>query len=163
MGQKASITTLSLEAQHQVAPEVSFIHNFPGAVVSGIARGNIGPFMRFLKTVWAWLGPLVHIPLEEAGDRHLFLCTSARFPAGPNDATAGVPPPEGLDVATGIDGEVGSGVYSINEKGDSSGANVEHLMTQFREQGMVARVWKKIESDIRSALATGKDGLDTAG
>lgn len=78
-GHTASITTLALEGHQQAFPEVSYVHNFPGAVELGIGRGDIGYLMRFLKTVFALLGPLVHIPLEEAGLRHLFLCTSARF------------------------------------------------------------------------------------
>lgn len=79
MRHTAAITTLALEAHQAAAPELSLVHNFPGAVKSGISRGSIGPLMRILKTVWALLGSLVHIPLEEAGDRHLLLCTNARF------------------------------------------------------------------------------------
>lgn len=153
---EASIITLDLEAHHNAAPEVSFVHNFPGAVVSGIARGSIGPLMRVLKTVWAVLGPLVHIPLEEAGDRHLFLCTSARFSTGPEDETAGVPLVDGLALARGSDGQIGSGVYSIDANGESATPKVEKLLAQLRSQGMVERVRENIESDINGALASSK-------
>lgn len=152
--QLASITTLALEKHHQTAPEVSFVHNFPGAVESGIARGSIGPFMRVLKTIFAVLGPLVHIPLEEAGDRHLFLCTSARFPADPDDKAAGVPLDDGLTAARGSDGESGSGVYSIDANGESAGPKVEKLLAQLRSEGMVEKVWGNIESDIKGALGS---------
>ncbi|KAF8214084.1 hypothetical protein K438DRAFT_1706355 [Mycena galopus ATCC 62051] len=155
-GHDASITTLALEAHHKTAPEVAFIHNFPGAVESGISRGSIGPLMRVLKTIFAVLGPLVHIPLVEAGDRHLFLCTSARFSAGPEDATAGVPLVEGLVLARGTDGQIGSGVYSIDANGDSASPKVEKLLAQLRSQGLVERVRENIESDINAALATRK-------
>ena len=155
-GHEASITTLALEAHHKAAPEVSFVHNFPGAVESGIARGSIGGLMRVLKTIYAVLGPLVHIPLDEAGDRHLFLCTSARFSTGPEDATAGVPLVDGLALARGTDGQIGSGVYSIDAKGESAGLNVERLLAKLRSQGMVERVWEHIESEVNGALASRK-------
>ena len=61
------------------------MHNFPGAVESGIVRGSIGWLVRFLKTVWGVLGSWVHIPLEEAGDRHVFFCTSARSSNGSDE------------------------------------------------------------------------------
>ncbi|KAF2812205.1 uncharacterized protein BDZ99DRAFT_558045 [Mytilinidion resinicola] len=156
-GHKASVTTLALEAHHKAAPEVAFLHNFPGAVESGIARGSIGGLMRFLKTVWGVLGPLVHISLVEAGDRHLFFCTSARFSAGPEDEAAGVPLVDGLAFARGTDGQVGSGVYSIDEKGESAGAKVEKLLVQLRNQGMVERLIENVEADINGTLASGKD------
>lgn len=112
--------------------------------------------MRFLKTVWAVLGPLVHIPLVEAGDRHVFFCTSARFSAGYDDATPGVPLADGLTFARGTDGQVGSGVYSIDANGESAGPKVEKLLAQLRSQGMVEQVWENIQSDINGALASGK-------
>lgn len=140
-GHTASIVTIALEAHHDAAPEVSFVHIFPGAVKSGIAGGEIGA--------------LVHIPLVEAGDRHVFLC-SARFPAGPEDVTAGVPLVDGLAVARGTDGQSGSGVYSIDANGESGGPKVEKLLARLRGQGMVERVRENIESDINGALASGK-------
>ena len=155
-GHEASIVTLSLEAQHEVAPEVSFVHNFPGAVESGIARGSIGPLMRVLKTIWAILGPLVHIPLTEAGDRHLFLCTSARFSAGPEDTTAGVPLVDGLDFAKGTDGQKGSGVYSIDAYGESAKPKVEALLARLRSDGMVKQIGERIESDINGVRVSSK-------
>lgn len=156
-GHEASITTLALEAHHKAAPEVSFVHNFPGAVESGIARGSIGGLMRVLKTVYAMLGSLVHMPLVEAGDRHVFLCTSARFSAGLQDATAGVPLIDGLAYARGTDGKIGSGVYSIDAKGDSAAPKVEKLLAELRSKGMVERVRDTIETDINSALISSKD------
>ena len=155
-GHQASITTLALEAHQKSAPEVSFVHNFPGAVESGIARGEIGWLMRFLKTVWAVLGPLVHIPLEQAGDRHLFLCTSARFAATSENEAAGVPLADGLAVARGTGGKAGSGVYSIDANGESASPKVERLLAQLRSEGMVERVKERIDADIGSALASSK-------
>ncbi len=154
---QASITTLALEAHHALAPEVSFVHNFPGAVESGIARGSIGWLMRCLKIIFSVLGSWVHIPLEEAGDRHVFFCTSARFSAGSEDTTAGVPLLDGLALARGTDGQVGSGVYSIDHNGESASPKVERLLAQFRSQGMVEQVIRTTESDINSAPESRRD------
>ncbi|MCJ1402181.1 hypothetical protein MMC11_005401 [Xylographa trunciseda] len=159
-GHEVSITTLALETHHKAAPEVSFVHNFPGAVESGIARGSIGVLMRVLKTVYAVLGPLVHMPLVEAGDRHVFLCTSARFSSGPEDPTAGVPLVDGLAFARGTDGQIGSSVYSIGADGESAGPKVERLLAQLRSQGMVEWVWENIESGISGALASSNGGQE---
>ncbi|KAF2667619.1 hypothetical protein BT63DRAFT_447443 [Microthyrium microscopicum] len=154
MGHTASLITLDLEAHHKAAPEVSFVHNFPGAVESGIARGSIGAFMRVLKTIYAFLGPLVHIPLVEAGDRHLFLCTSARFSSGVEDVAAGVPLGDGLAVARGTDGQAGCGVYSIDANGESAGPKAERLLAELRSQGLVEKVREVIDTDINWALAS---------
>lgn len=151
-GHTASITTLALEGHQKACPEVSYVHNFPGAVESGIARGSIGWIMRFLKTVFAILGPLVHIPLEEAGQRHLFLCTSARFSAGADDAAPGVPLIEGLEYSRGTTGKPGSGVYSIDANGDSASPKVEKLLAGLREGGAVQKIMDNIACDIGNAL-----------
>ncbi|TKA81526.1 hypothetical protein B0A55_02982 [Friedmanniomyces simplex] len=155
-GHMASVTTLALEAHHRSAPEVSFVHNFPGSVKSGIDRGSIGPLMRTLKTIFIVLAPLVNIPLEEAGDRHLFLCTSARFSAGSQDKAAGVPLADGLALARSSDGQSGSGVYSIDAYGASAKPKVERLLAKLRGEDMVQRVQNAIEADINSALASHK-------
>lgn len=157
MAHLASVTTLDLAAHQKTAPEVSFVHNFPGSVASGIARGSIGPLMRTLKTIWHILGSLVNIPLEEAGDRHLFLCTSARFPpAGEDKSAAGVPLCDGLELASGINGLAGSGVYSINEKGDSAGPKTEKVLAEHVRQGLVDTIRAKIRYDIECALDPNK-------
>lgn len=156
-GHQASITTLALEAHHKTAPEVSFVHNFPGAVESGIARGDIGWLMRFLKTIFAILGSLVHIPLEEAGDRHLFFCTSARFSNGASDAAGGAPLGEELEYARGIDCQPASGVYSVDQNGESAGASVEKLLASFRERSLAEQIMQKIDADVNKALAPSVD------
>ena len=152
-GHQASITTLALVAHHKAAPEVSFVHNFPGAVESWIARGSIGWLMRFLKIIESVLGSWVHIPLEDAGDCHVFFCTSARFSNGSEDTTTGVPLVEGLGLARGTDGEPGTGVYSIDHNGESAGSKTERLLAWMRTQGVVEEVMEKLESGINGALA----------
>ena len=58
------------------------------------------------------LKTLVFVPVDESGERHLYLATSARFPAlkGGSD---GVQLGDGDEIALGTTGEVGSGMYSV--------------------------------------------------
>ncbi|KAF2229514.1 hypothetical protein EV356DRAFT_455682 [Viridothelium virens] len=150
----ASITTLSLEAHQRENPSVSYIHNFPGVVRSGITRGTAGPLLTALKTVFRLIGPLVYMPSKEAGDRHLFLSTSAKYAAGAHDPTAGVPLSNGIEVARGTNGKAGGGVYSIDASGESAKPVVGQTLAGLRSNGMVETVMNTIEADIQSALAT---------
>ena len=81
-GQASSLVTLSLEALAKKAPDVSFIHDFPGPVKTNLGRGGEGAAIYFLNVVFKIIWPLVNTPVHESGERHLFLATSARYPAG---------------------------------------------------------------------------------
>jgi hypothetical protein len=61
----ASIATLGLEAMAKMAPEVSFIHAFPGPVKSGIERGSISLLLGVIKVSVA-LG-MFGVSVEECG------------------------------------------------------------------------------------------------
>lgn len=147
----ASITTLSLESHHQAYPQVSFIHNFPGVIKSGIARGT-SPLLAVFRLFSSIFGGLIYMPTEEAGDRHLFLATSARYSAGQDDATGGVPLSSPIILARGTNGETGSGVYSIDASGESASPAVEQALAGLRRDGMVEKVMTVIEADTESAL-----------
>ncbi|THZ14557.1 hypothetical protein D6C91_07251 [Aureobasidium pullulans] len=152
----ASITTLSLESHHKDNPNVSFVHNFPGVIKSGITRGTSGVVLTALKAVVRIFGSLFYMPAEEAGDRHVFLSTSARYSAGEKDEAAGVPlsvAPD-LSFARGTDGKLASGVYSINASGESAGEKVEEALASLRSRGMTGKVMDTINTDIEKALAT---------
>lgn len=106
--------------------------------------------MTVVKGLFALLGPFVYMPIQECGERHLFLATSAMYPArtGGNTA-AGVPLVDGITVARGTDGNAGSGVYSIDEQGESAGPKVEELLANFRKEGMAERVWDHTEGEFK--------------
>ncbi|OBW65506.1 MAG: Uncharacterized protein AUREO_044210 [Aureobasidium pullulans] len=151
----ASITTLSLESHHKDNPNVSFVHNFPGVIKSGITRGTSGVVLTALKAVVRIFGSLFYMPAEEAGDRHVFLSTSARYSAGEKDEAAGVPlsvAPD-LSIARGTDGKLASGVYSNNASGESAGEKVEDALASLRSRGMTGKVMDTINTDIEKALA----------
>ena len=153
----ASVTTLSLEAHHRDNPSVSYIHNFPGVVRGGIARGTSGALMTAFKALFRILGPIIYMASDEAGDRHLFLCTSARYAAGTSDSTAGVPLSDDVVAARGTDGKAASGVYSIDYLGESAKPSVEQTLAGLRRDGMVETVENTIKADIQAALATKAD------
>lgn len=52
-------------------------------------------------------------------------------------------------VARGTDGKIGSGVYSVDLDGESSGFKVEELLAKFRKEGVVGKFWKHTEEEFK--------------
>lgn len=143
----ASMTTLALESLAFEAPDVTFVHSFPGLVRTNLARDvRAASAMGLVKAVFKVVGPIVTVPVAEAGERQLFLATSGRFPArsvyGVDPAvTAGVGCRDGVGVARGSDARVGSGVYSVNCDGEPQAEKVEEAVQRLRDQDLVRRLW----------------------
>ena len=79
-GHASSLVTLSLEALAKKAPDVTFIHNFPGPVKSNFLRSGQGAAISVMNGIFKVISPLMSFySLEECGERHLFLATSARY------------------------------------------------------------------------------------
>ncbi|CAD6564009.1 MAG: hypothetical protein ASARMPRED_002639 [Alectoria sarmentosa] len=150
-GHASSLVTLSLEALAKKAPDVTFIHDFPGPVKTNFFRGGQGAAIFVLNAVFKVIGPMMTwYSDQECGERHLFLATSARYPAGLTvDVTSGVPLTGEIAVARGTNGEAGSGVYSVDLEGESSGRKVEELLANFRKEGMVEKFWKHTEEEFK--------------
>ncbi|MCJ1316207.1 hypothetical protein MMC15_001527 [Xylographa vitiligo] len=150
-GHGASQVTLALEALAARAPDVSFVHNFPGSVKTHLIRGGEGRIFAVVGLVSRIVGLFVdlYLPPEECGARHVFLATSAKYPPRTGgEGTAGVPLPEGVAVARGTDGRSGSGAYSIDGSGESTGPKVEALLAGFRREGLVDTVWQDTEAQF---------------
>lgn len=147
--------TLGLEALAKTNPEISFIHDFPGMVRTNIIRSGDGAFMQVLKYAFKLSGALGlsrPTPNVEVGERHTFYCTSSKFP--PRDgqsAAAGVGLPHGVSVAVGVDGQPGSGVYSVDMFSESADAKVVELLTGYRKDGTAERMWAYTESEWERA------------
>lgn len=146
----SSLATVSLEALAKKAPDVSFIHGFPGFVKTNLARGGQGPLI-FVMAQMFKVTSLFHqsrfIPNVECGERHVFLMTSAKYPArNPVEDTSGIALADGVEVARGTDGLVGSGVYSIDENGESYGFKTEDVLAKLREEGALEKVWNDLET-----------------
>lgn len=154
-GHLASLVTLSLEALAKKAPEVTFIHNFPGAVKTDLAKDAKGITMSVLKAVFMIIGPFIYIPNQECGERHLFLATSAKYPTGTGKDASGVPLAGELVAARGTSGEIGSGLYTVGSDGESAGPKVIELLAKSRKEGVVEKIWKHTEEEFKRI--TGKD------
>ncbi|KAL8393666.1 hypothetical protein RB595_003414 [Gaeumannomyces hyphopodioides] len=159
-GHVTSMMTLTLEQLARSAPEVSFVHDYPGPVRSNIAR-DFGAGMRLLTAVgMAFLTPFL-VPTDESGERHVFLSTSAAFPAhGPADGSApgadGVAIAAGQAVAGGTDGEVGSGVYTVDERCESGSPAVRRTLARLREDGTAEAVWAHTVGEFERITGTAK-------
>lgn len=156
-GHVASLVTLSLEALAKKAPEVTFIHNFPGAVKTDIAKDAKGVTMSVLKVVFLVIGPFIYIPNQECGERHLFLATSAKYPTGAGKDASGVPLAGELVAARGTSGEIGTGIYTVGWDGESAGPKVMELLAKSRKEGVVEKIWKHTEEEFKRIT-----GIDTA-
>ncbi|OQE46817.1 hypothetical protein PENCOP_c001G04289 [Penicillium coprophilum] len=145
-GHLVSMTDLALETLAEQAPEVTFVNDYPGAVKTGIGREANTFLTWFMGIVLMIIGPFIYIPIRESGERHLFFATSAKYPPRVRldaaEVSDGVPLSEGVEIASGTDGKVGSGVYSIHWSGEHAGPRVVKLLAGLREQGMAQKVWQ---------------------
>ena len=152
--QGAAIHTLLLEHVARQAPDVSFVHDVPGVVRSKITRDAEGFGMRLLIAVTDVLGPLIRTPVEETGERHLFLATSALFPPAKDAAHAGLSFEGRPEAARGTDGKLGSGVYSVDNKGESASPRVEEILATHRKDGTADKVWEIVSGDFKKILGS---------
>ena len=149
-GHICTLISLGLESIAKTAPEVSFIHTDPGAVKTSLydhIEGMTGVLMRaYMYIVGYW----IYVPIEECGERQLYLATSARYPSASvsNDGSSGIPLRNGMDVASGTAGEIGSGVYSIRSDGTSASPAVQKLLAGYRDKGMVEEIARHTESEF---------------
>lgn len=153
-GHFASMLTLAFEALAKKAPEVSFIHDYPGFVKTDLARGTKGVGMAVVKGVFKAIGLFLNMPNEEVGERQTFFATSARFPPKTGDAKGVSSSSSKGDIATGSDGKAGSGVYSIHFDGESKPAPV---LSQLRTDGSAEKVWEHTENEF--VRVTGSDSV----
>ena len=84
---------------------------------------------------------------EESGERHLFLLSSTRYPPA-DSASLGL---GRMLVGTvrGTNGEIGSGVYSVGQDGESASHDTVEFLKALREQGLVEKVWEHTEEEFR--------------
>ncbi|KAF4956526.1 hypothetical protein FGADI_3805 [Fusarium gaditjirri] len=145
-GHMCSALTLSLEALARQAPEVSFIHNFPGSVDTNLIRSGDGFMMQAMK-YWFKVSMTVRrqwLPKEECGERHAWLCLTGRYP-DKQGSENGIKEEE---VAVGTDGNKGSGVYSVDWDGQSASGEVVKLLDGFKREGFVEKIWMDQEREF---------------
>ncbi|KAF4446123.1 hypothetical protein F53441_10186 [Fusarium austroafricanum] len=145
-GHVCSALTLFLQALARQAPEVSFIHNFPGSIDTHLIRSGDGFMMQVMK-YWFKVSMTVKrqwLPKEECGERHAWLCLTGRYP-DKMGCENGVK--EG-EVAVGVDGNKGSGVYSVDWDGESASDEVVKLLETHRQEGVLDKLWKDQEAEF---------------
>lgn len=146
-GHSAALMTLSLEALARKAPEVSFVHNFPGSVDTDLVRAETGFILLVLWQMFKLVRWTAFMPFEECGERHAYLCVSGMYPS--KGGEEGVSLEKGLSVAKGADGKPASGVYSIDGEGESAPESVVSTLQKYRSDGYVGKVWEYIEGEFK--------------
>ncbi|KAI0116238.1 hydrogenase/reductase-like protein [Hypoxylon sp. NC0597] len=148
-GHFTSMITLALENIAREAPEVSFVHDYPGFVKTGLGRDAKGPAMAVAKAVSTVIGPFLNIPLDEAGERHVFFSTSAQFPPAAGEPRAdGVSLSKAMQIAISTDGKTGGGVYSIDSEGEPCNRKVLETLAKLRNDGSRDKLWKHTQDEF---------------
>ena len=154
-------TTLAFEELAKSNGSVSFIHKYPGFVNSGVLdrlMGTATGLYAIPATFVRWLVlPIVNYfstTVDEAGERGLFLATSARYPpAKPKTDYVGTALPKGVEVAQSSvvkDGQ-GNGMYRLGETDDS--APDTDVLPGYRLDNVGQRVWEDTQAVWDRALS----------
>lgn len=145
-------TTLAFEELAKSYPGISFIHKYPGFVNTGV----IDKLMKTTKGLWLlpatlfrWVVlPVINLfstSVDEAGERGLFLATSARYP-GLKAKEAGVELPKGVQVV-----KEDSGVYRLGPRDDP--VDPTPALLALRQEGASKTVWESTMAVWERALA----------
>ncbi|KAH7408729.1 hypothetical protein DE146DRAFT_606208 [Phaeosphaeria sp. MPI-PUGE-AT-0046c] len=154
----ASLHTLALESLQEDAPEVSFVHNFPGAVLTDLHKGVPGffglvigiafPLMYWIFGTWLFVG------IEECGERQVYFATSDKYKPL-RGRSAGVPRGKEV-VADGSEGMAGSGMYSVNWDGEERKKESLTQLRRLRSEGVKEKVWSHFRGEFDRIVGTGK-------
>lgn len=150
--QLASVMTLALEHLSGEAPDVSFVHTCPGVVDSGISRDAQGFSLKVMLLVSSLFKPLVATPPAECGERHVFAATSRVYSPRKTGPTTSSVESEGLPLARGSAGEIGSGVYSVGPKNEILPDKALLVLKGLREDGTAEKVWRYIIESFESII-----------
>ncbi|KAK9460854.1 uncharacterized protein V1516DRAFT_624597 [Lipomyces oligophaga] len=153
-GHVASMVTLTLEQIAIQAPNISFIHDYPGHVKTPLVRtmkGVIGNVMKAILIVLPLFINMDQMPIEDSGERHVYLSTSSMYPpkeGSNNPCESGVQLPDGLEICIGTEGKSGGGVYAVDAYNEGGGAAVQHVLRQLREEGIREKVWHHLQEEF---------------
>ncbi|KAK1750066.1 hypothetical protein QBC47DRAFT_353825 [Echria macrotheca] len=145
-GHFSSMMTLGLEAIARKAPTVTFLHSFPGFVKTNFGNDVPGVGMAVMRgifdAVFPLVGPFIATPFDEAGERQLYLATSARF------GQDGVPMSEGVKAAKKADGGSGGFTYSVSNDGETAPLRTVNLLAKLRQDGTAGKIWENVEAEF---------------
>lgn len=146
----SSLNTLTLESLHEQAPEVSFMHNFPGTVLTDLHKDipGVGGWLlavAFPLVYWIF-GRWLFVELHECAERQVYFATSDKFKASQGGST-GVP--RGNEVVSdGSAGTAGSGVYSVNWDGEERKKDSLNHLRRLRGEGVEEKVWSHVTGEF---------------
>lgn len=135
----ATAMTLTLSRVAEENPDVVFIFNLPGLVPTGIHANGMGG--RWYGKLLMWL---IGIPVDDAGERSVFLLTSARF------GRKGVPLQSGAtSVLTMKKTEFGA-LFCVNDK--LQGLQQESIIAKLQTQDAGNKVWARLQEMLSPYL-----------
>lgn len=133
----STLVTLGLQAVARSSPEVSIVHGYPGTVKTSLFK-DVPEEM--LKT-------MTFVPLEECGERHLYLATSSKYSPLQN-ASMTIPLGDGVEASLGSGGQTGGGVYSIREDCEGASPEVMQKLADLRANGVMEEVWSHTQKEL---------------
>jgi hypothetical protein len=159
-GNGATQTTLAFEELAKTNPNITFIHKFPGFVATGVIdklMGTASGLYTIPATIARWvLVPIIQLfstSIYVAGERGLFVATSARYPpAQPKTEISGVALPKGVEIAKSsiVTEGKGNGVYTLDENDESTPNSP--VMPGYRQDGKGTVVWEDTQAVWDRAL-----------
>jgi hypothetical protein len=156
-GHLSSMITMANNVLAKQAPDVSFVHNFPGAVKTTFgrdAKGALGVALRIATMIFRVVpDSLVFMPAPDCGAYQLYCATSARFSPAQGNAV-GVPVASGITIARGTDGQPGGGSYNVNFDGENVSGDIEKHLANAKAAGAEDSLWAHVLGEIQSV--TGK-------
>ncbi|KAH8124613.1 hypothetical protein FP744_10006399 [Trichoderma asperellum] len=133
----STLATLGLQAVARSSPEVSIVHDYPGTVKTSLLK-DVPEEM---------LNTMTLVPIEESGERHLYLATSSKYSPLTN-ASMAIPLGDGVEVALGSGGQAGGGVYSIRENCENASPEVMQKLADLRANGVMEEVWSHTQEEF---------------
>lgn len=116
--------------------KLSCIHIYPGLVITPSMSAKSNPW--WFKTAWFFIAPFAKLyatSAEDIGQRILFLATD-RYSA----SNSGKEGRQGISVASGSDGKLGGGGYSVRADGETN--DLREAYEGFDREGMREKVWQ---------------------
>jgi len=119
--QATTMTTLAFDQLASSNPDINFIHTSPGIVRTNITQG-FGPAINFIsKTFLALLAPLLTVPVQESGERHLYAALSKDYSKVTSDSSI-------------------KQMYRLDSKSEICGEN--DALRKYRQQKTGVEIWE---------------------
>lgn len=138
-----AMNTMTLERLAEMWPDVSFVHSFPGWVITGNHRRGADKASLLSRAIWPLVDPLIGLmsmSLEESGQRYLFVSTSAAF------GGKGVP---WDDAACNSRKGIGPGLFLVGYKCDE--VDNDKAVSALRESAQET-IWEHTQGKLQPYL-----------